>query len=96
MNLTRFKHLARDWEVHGRADPFFGVLSDPTKRGGQWDADTFFESGRRHVRSLMGSLRDIGVETGHDACLDFGCGLGRLTQPFGEFFDLVTGVDVAR
>jgi SAM-dependent methyltransferase len=96
MDIPLFKSLARDWEAHGSVDPFFGVLSDPSKRGGKWDGDAFFESGRQHVRNLMASLRDAGVDVPSGACLDFGCGVGRLTQPFCEFFETVTGVDVAK
>jgi SAM-dependent methyltransferase len=96
MDIPLFKSLARDWEAHGSVDPFFGVLSDPSKRGGKWDAEAFFESGRQHVRNLMASLRDAGVDVPGGTCLDFGCGVGRLTQPFCEFFESVTGVDVAK
>jgi len=95
MDFSLFKNLAREWEDHGAADPFFGVLSDPAKRGGKWDADAFFASGQSHVRNLMASLADSGILPAGGACLDFGCGVGRLTQPFCEYFDPVTGVDVA-
>jgi SAM-dependent methyltransferase len=96
MDVTEFQRLADDWEAHGEADPMFGVLSDPAKRGGRWDADAFFASGRAHITSLMGSLRDVGVVPAARDAMDFGCGLGRLTQPLCEYFDRVTGVDVAR
>jgi SAM-dependent methyltransferase len=96
MDLSLFRGLAREWEAHGDVDPFFGVLSDPDKRGGKWDAGAFFESGRLHVGNLAASLRDSGIRLRGGACLDFGCGVGRLTQPFCEICDRVVGVDVAR
>lgn len=95
MNVRFFRALARDWEAYGHHDPFFGVLSDPSKRGGRWDPDAFLASGRQHVANLMVSLRDSGITVSAGRALDFGCGLGRLTQPLAEYFDHVVGVDVA-
>lgn len=48
MDVRLFKRLARDWEDHGTVDPFFGVLSDPAKRG-KWDPAAFFESAGDHA-----------------------------------------------
>lgn len=95
MDLDNFRILARNWEAFGETDPFFGVLSDPTKHGGQWSVDEFFESGRAHVQKLMHILADRGVTVGGGSCLDFGCGVGRLTVPLSHYFEHTIGVDVA-
>jgi len=89
------RQLRRTWEDYGRRDPFFGVLSDPAKHGGRWSREEFFASGVAHVESLMRSLGDARVALPRGACLDFGCGVGRLTQALCRHFDRVTGVDVA-
>ena len=96
MSLRRFRSLARSWEGLGRTDPLFGILSDPSKWGGKWDADEFFASGRAHVESLLRSLHDARAWFKKDTCLDFGCGVGRLTVPLSESFNRTIGVDVAR
>jgi SAM-dependent methyltransferase len=96
MNLRRFRALARNWEALGDCDPLFGVLSDPSKYGGRWDAEAFFESGRAHVRKLFRTLDDARVTCERGRCLDFGCGVGRLTLPLAESFARTVGVDVAR
>jgi SAM-dependent methyltransferase len=89
------RQLRRTWEDYGRRDPFFGVLSDPARHGGKWNEEEFFASGVAHVESLMRSLADARVAVPSGACLDFGCGVGRLTQALCSVFDRVTGVDVA-
>ena len=89
------RQLRRTWEDYGRRDPFFGVLSDPAKHGGRWSREEFFASGVAHIESLMRSLGDARVAVPRGACLDFGCGVGRLTQALCRYFDRVTGVDVA-
>src|SRR6202008_4320453 len=73
ISLRRFRSLARSWEGLGRTDPLFGILSDPAKWGGKWDADEFFASGRAHVEKLLRSLNDARASFKRDTCLDFGC-----------------------
>ena len=96
MDLQQFRQLARNWDAFGRADPLFGVLSDPTKFGGQWPIDDFFESGEAHVKKLLRILNELGVSFPRGACLDFGCGVGRLTMPLSDSFDRTVGVDIAK
>jgi SAM-dependent methyltransferase len=91
-----FRALARNWEALGDTDPLFGVLSDPTKYGGKWDVDEFFASGRAHVQKLWRTLDDARATCARGACLDFGCGVGRLTFALAESFSRTVGVDVAR
>jgi len=95
MDVGRFRTLARNWEALGDQDPLFGVLSDPSKHGGKWSAEEFVASGRAHIAELMRSLDDAraGFEPG--TCLDFGCGVGRLTIPLADHFARTIGVDVA-
>lgn len=96
LDLKRFRALSRNWEAIGEADAFFGVLSNPTKHGGQWDTDEFFASGSAHVQKLIRTLQETGASFDGGVCLDFGCGVGRLTLPLATFFDRTVGVDVAR
>jgi SAM-dependent methyltransferase len=91
-----FRALARNWEALGDTDPLFGVLSDPAKYGGKWDVDEFFASGRAHVQKLWRTLDDARATCARGACLDFGCGVGRLTFALAESFARTVGVDVAR
>lgn len=73
----------------------WAILSDPTQRGGKWDPDAFFETGRLHVAEALDHLGAVGAEPARHRALDFGCGIGRLTQALAERFDQVDGVDIA-
>ena len=95
-DLNKFRALARNWEAFGDDDPLFGVLSDPTKRGGRWDPDEFFASGVAHVQLLLRRLADARASFEAGSCLDFGCGVGRLTVPLSASFQRTVGVDIAR
>src|SRR6266545_7809449 len=87
--------LQTTWHTQGRVDPLWAILSDPAKKGRRWDAEEFFATGVREVERLMSYLRGLpGAALGRRAALDFGCGVGRLTQPLAEHFTEVVGVDL--
>lgn len=83
------------WDEFARYDPLWAILSDPTKAGRQWDLPRFLETGKREISLLFYQLRALGLAVGRSAALDFGCGVGRLSQPLASHFDRVVGVDVS-
>ncbi|GAB5559081.1 MAG: hypothetical protein SynsKO_07280 [Synoicihabitans sp.] len=91
----RLWHNKTVWEKLARQDPYWAVLTDPEKSNNRWNVDEFFATGRTTVNDDMAVIRAAlpTLSTGH--ALDFGCGVGRLTQALGDHFDHVTGVDIA-
>ena len=83
------------WDDFARYDPLWAILSDPTKAGRQWDLPRFLETGRREISLLFYQLRALGLAVERRAALDFGCGVGRLSQPLASHFRHVVGVDVS-
>jgi 2-polyprenyl-3-methyl-5-hydroxy-6-metoxy-1,4-benzoquinol methylase len=83
------------WERLAQEDPLWAVLTDPAKSGHRWNQEEFFETGRREITILFQHLRSIGLATGCHRVLDFGCGVGRLTQAFAEKCEEVHGVDIS-
>lgn len=89
--LTRVRH---QWTALGEHDPLWAILSDEDKKGGGWDQEAFFQTGRDEIGRVVrtaGALAKIHYGT----ALDFGCGVGRLSQALAEMFDRVIGVDIA-
>ena len=85
--------LQENWDRMGRSDPYWAVITDPARKGGRWDPEEFFATGRAEVAALLRSVGDR--LPGRERALDFGCGPGRLTQALAEHFDRADGVDVA-
>ena len=83
------------WEAAANRDPLWAILSNPSKRGRQWDLREFFETGRREISLLLYQLEQLRGMPLRRRALDFGCGVGRLTQPLAAFFDEVVGVDIS-
>lgn len=92
MELTE---LRRTWDKLGRDDPMWAVLTCPWYKGGGWDPDEFFRRGRVEVDDLLRRAQAHGLEPKKGSALDFGCGVGRLTQALAAHFASVVGVDIA-
>jgi SAM-dependent methyltransferase len=92
----RLKELEQHWQAFGEQDPLWAILSAPGKRGGAWDLDEFFATGRSEVETIIDALSERGIAIGHRRALDFGCGVGRLTNALADHFELCDGVDLAR
>ena len=87
--------LQDDWTRLGKEDPLWAVYVAPGTRGGKWDVDAFFELGRKEVDKALGELKRLGLRPGTSRALDFGCGVGRLSQALAHHVEKVTGVDIA-
>jgi SAM-dependent methyltransferase len=83
------------WEHAARQDPLWAILSDPVMAGRRWSLDEFFESGRREISLLEYQLRRLGRVPRRERALDFGCGVGRLTQALAPSFAEVIGIDAS-
>lgn len=87
--------VSRSWETLARHDPLWAIVSTPDKRGNRWEEDEFFDTGAVEVRHVFDLLARLGVAHGREAALDFGAGVGRLTQALAQRFDRVDGVDIS-
>jgi SAM-dependent methyltransferase len=83
------------WEDWGVVDPLWAVLTEPGTRGGQWNLDDFFLSGRQVVDAALTEASRLGVPAEHRTGLDFGCGVGRLTRSLASQVEHVVGLDIA-
>ncbi len=90
-----FHQLHQSWQKLGATDPRWAILSDPGRKGGGWEDDAFWHSGLEVGRWIARHLEGIDVVPRRDRALDFGCGIGRLSQALASFFDRVVGVDIA-
>ncbi len=87
--------LQRHWNEWGRRDPYFAIISRPDRRSNNWDIDEFLATGVDEIDALLAWLRELGVAYAHGRALDFGCGVGRLTQALARTFGECDGVDIA-
>jgi 2-polyprenyl-3-methyl-5-hydroxy-6-metoxy-1,4-benzoquinol methylase len=85
----------KNWTELGETDPMWVVLTAEDKRGGKWTPEEFFATGQEEIGRVLQRIREAGVAVHQGTALDFGCGLGRLSQALAEHFQRVDGVDVS-
>src|SRR5262245_38037112 len=85
----------RNWNLWGKQDPFFAILSYKEKRGGQWREADFFRTGEEEIKAVMEKMQSLHLNPPHGSALDFGCGVGRLTQALAAHFKVTRGFDIA-
>lgn len=94
VSLRALQRVSRQWTTLGKEDPLWAILSRPDKKGRRWDHHTFFQTGALEVERIIRTaegLRPLRFQR----ALDFGCGVGRLTQALATRFNTVVGVDVS-
>lgn len=91
----RLRDLRRFWDQLAANDPLWAVLSDPAKKDRRWALREFMASGEREVALLFQRCSQLGLPTAAGTALDFGCGVGRLSQALARRFERVIGVDIS-
>lgn len=92
--MNYLQDLQSNWDEFGQIDPLWAILF-LNKEGNKWELDEFFKTGQENVDSVMEYLEKLHVSVSKGRALDFGCGVGRLTQALARYFSLVEGVDIA-
>ena len=94
-----FARVQSVWRALGETRPHWSVLTGPEFLPEQIDPqaiDAFYRSGEQNIDTLMRTLARAGMEASRlRTCMDFGCGLGRLSAALASRFERVTAVDVS-
>jgi SAM-dependent methyltransferase len=97
LGLMKLDKLKDDWESLAERDALGAILTDASRADGKWDIAEFFATGEAEMEVVMRHLASIGRLPGFDgAALDFGCGVGRVTQALARRFASCAGVDISR
>ncbi len=89
------RSLKDHWDELGKIDPLEAILDRSGKRDRPWDAEEFFATGEREIDDALKSIKELNIAIPFQKALDFGCGVGRLTQALAGRFHEVFGVDIA-
>ena len=84
-----------DWEQLGEDDPLWAIRTDQSRRDNEWIIEELLATGREEVAYTLSMLEQLGIGIRRGRALDFGCGVGRVTQAFAVHFEATVGVDVA-
>jgi SAM-dependent methyltransferase len=94
--MSNLASLRNDWESLAKEDALHAILTDETKVGGRWNVAEFMATGTAEIELVMQYLAGLGcIPDWNGPALDFGCGVGRLTQALGRNFASCVGVDIS-
>lgn len=97
--LTRLHHRIREaWTALGNDRPHHSVLTTPEYLPQNLDKHIteFWQTGRREAAMLDAILARHGCrELRSKTCVEYGCGIGRLTLPLATRFDRVHAYDIS-
>jgi SAM-dependent methyltransferase len=89
----------KDWEIFGKTDPYFAVLTDPKfliENLDESSIQSFFESGNQHIEHVYQLVRaTIQPDFHPERVLDYGCGVGRLVVALAQRARSVVGIDIS-
>ena len=80
MDEPQTKTLQDNWDPFGKQDPMWSILTRPDKKGNNWQPGEFFGAGIQAIEALLRELKTLNLPIPTRKALDFGCGVGRLTQ----------------
>ena len=95
--MTSLDKLKNAWEGLAGRDALSAILTDDSKAGGKWNLSEFMATGEAEIETVLNHLASIGHAPDFSgAALDFGCGVGRLTQALARRFSGCVGVDISQ
>jgi len=92
----RLKDTRKHWNDLGRKDPLWAILTLGSKKNRKWRLDNFYKTGVDEIKQAMDLISRIPFKIKRGTALDFGCGVGRLSQALCRYFGKVYGVDIAQ
>jgi len=94
-----WQHVRDTWSRLGREDPYFSVMTSEQFRRAKMSpegVEHFYDSGRADIHRLQRYLARNRRDVPRDGiCVDYGCGLGRVTLWLARHYKQVIAVDIS-
>src|SRR6185436_14405954 len=91
----RLAESRKYWDGFAATDPLWAVLAFPDKSDGRWTVSEFMSTGEREIALLFHRFAELQLPAPTGRGLDFGCGVGRLTQALARRLSRVVGADIS-
>jgi CubicO group peptidase (beta-lactamase class C family)/SAM-dependent methyltransferase len=95
--MIDLSNIRAGWDHAAREDAMRNIITDTEPPAG-WTRDTFFELGVSEITAVLERLDSLALRVAphrRATALDFGCGIGRLTQALAAHYGTCTGVDIS-
>jgi SAM-dependent methyltransferase len=94
-----FAHIQASWEQFGETEPHWSVLTNEQFKNAKIDQnmESFYETGKHdYDQKILGTFVRNNVDIGKiKSCLEYGCGVGRVTRWLADAIDKVFAYDIS-
>ncbi|MEN6292829.1 MAG: class I SAM-dependent methyltransferase, partial [Methanobacterium sp.] len=87
-----FEDLKKNWNGLAKNNALWAIKTEKK----EWGFEEFFKTGIIDIDNLINNLNTLKINISNNKALDFGCGVGRLTQGLSNYFECVYGVDISK
>ena len=87
----KFAEMFQWWNQAALENPMTAILSNEPN----WDPSRFFETGRVWLDTHLAFAASANVTLEGRRAVDFGCGVGRMTEALARHYGHVTGVNIS-
>ncbi|MBU3626737.1 class I SAM-dependent methyltransferase [Polynucleobacter sp. JS-Safj-400b-B2] len=94
-----FLRIAKEWQFLGESNPYWSVITQPAYDLLEFEKnrDQFYSSGKHTADIFLASLRRCRINPNElKSCIDFGCGVGRVSGHLASIFSKVIAVDISQ
>ena len=98
-NKAIFEHIKKVWEALGVSEPHWSVMTHEKfkKENIDKNSEEFFMSGKQGVDLFISALTRNNINTqSYKTCLEFGCGIGRVTKHLANKFEKIYAYDISK
>lgn len=92
-------HISEVWSRYGREEAYYSVLTNPkylSETLGTAEIEEFYNTGQLEVTGFETALLRNAIPLDADwTVLEFGCGVGRIAEPFAQRCRAYIGVDIS-
>ena len=100
-NITKMLlHIVNIWESYGQDETYWSVLTADSFLKENINKDiieNFYDTGKSTMRYIENTLKrcDEWEKLSRQNCMEYGCGVGRVTVQLAKVFKNVTGLDIS-
>ena len=93
----KFNDLKKTWVKYGEEEPYWSVLTEDDYKSNliENNYEKFYETGVEEVKNIENILKKYNQTLKNKIILDFGCGVGRLTNACTQYSLNVYGIDIS-
>ena len=97
-NNEVLKYISEVWEKKVKKEPYYSSVNDSKyliSNLNDENKKSFFDTGFRDVDFIKKTIEECKINLDISTCMEYGCGIGRVTSAFCKTFPCTYGIDIS-